>query len=201
MKRTSTVDPPIPSEQYQAVLKELFRIREELQNIQSSRGLPQTSIPRDIEPVIVDPEPISDPAVQEENVEIINEPEQPLPPEDTADSSIPSFMVMTASGPIVPLDKYMELHAKVVTTTDENQRLKRKLAILQENVHQLTDKKASAKEKLKGENLKNAFVDLILNSDLNIEAIPDDVEREIYNFILTQVSVSTSFLKRLFTCS
>ena len=199
----------ISPEQYQAILSELLRIREEVQNLKSTRGLDHTSVPVVVdEPVVVttdEPEPVAEPIP-----EPVAAPAEPVEPaavvtteEPVAVPSLPlpAFASMTGpSGPTVPLDKYMELFAKYVSTQDENLKLRSKNITLQENIKLLGQRKTSKRQKLEGEALKNAIIEIILNSGMNIDAIPDEVEREIYSFLITQISVSTSFLKRFFMC-
>jgi molecular chaperone GrpE (heat shock protein) len=103
----------------------------------------------------------------------------------------------------ITLQQYLGVYSEVIRLKEENLKLRSKLITLQEDLKQWKEKKASKRSKLQGEELKNAFIDLLINSDLNIESIPDEVEREIYSFILNQVSAvaeSTSIIRKLFFC-
>lgn len=86
----------------------------------------------------------------------------------------------------------------------EIQQYKDQLTASQARITELLERNAPRKRQLQSEEIKNAIVELILKSDLNIESIPDSIERELYNFIIDQITVSTGIiasLKRLCTCS
>jgi hypothetical protein len=103
----------------------------------------------------------------------------------------------------VPVEHYLQLYSDLVKTKEENLKLKSKVMVLKEDLRKWREKKTSKQTKLKGEELKNAFIDMMLNSSLNIEAIPDDVEREIYSFIIDQLSfaaTTVSGFKKFFIC-
>lgn len=130
---------------------------------------------------------------------------EPLPPplvEDTLPPQPPQQPQVVAE-PHPPADPYMELYAQYIRLQEENLRLRRKTMRLEEDLKCWSDKKVKKRAKLEGEELKNAIIDIILNSGMNIESIPDDVERELYGFILTQLSNgagAVSCVRRLFFC-
>lgn len=143
---------------------------------------------------VVEPEPLP-PAEPEVYEDIVGE---PLPPVGAVDDP-----PQGAEPPLPPADPYMELYAQYIRLQEENLRLRRKTMRLEEDLKHWKDKKATKRAKLEGEELKNAIVDIILNSGMNIESIPDDVERELYGFILTQLSNgagAVSCVRRLFFC-
>jgi hypothetical protein len=97
----------------------------------------------------------------------------------------------------------LQLYAELVKIKDENHRLKSKVIRLKEDLRKWKEKNTSKQTKLKGDALKNEFIDLLLNSSLNIDSIPDDVEREIYSFIIDQLSFAVntvSGFKKFFIC-
>jgi outer membrane biosynthesis protein TonB len=153
-----------------------------------------------------EPEPQPEPQSQPEpepQPEPQSQPEPEPNPEPQPDIKIEEIALLPAVqstpsyAPTVSLEEYMKIYTNYVKVKEENLKLRSKLITLEETLNNKTTKK----KKIEGENLKNAVIDIILNSNLNIESIPDEVEREIYYFILTQVSNSTSFLKRMFLCA
>lgn len=107
---------------------------------------------------------------------------------------------LIASGNSVTFQQYLSLYTDFIKLKDEHLRLKSKLITTQEDLRKWKENKTSPKTKLQGEDLKNAIIDIILSSGLNIESIPDDLEREIYSVIINQISTSTSMIKRIFFC-
>jgi hypothetical protein len=83
---------------------------------------------------------------------------------------------------------------------DELDRLKQKIMSQDAELHKWKDKLLTKKQKMAGEDLKNELITLILESDLNIEAIPDDMEREIYGFIIDNLASKQSMIKKIFCC-
>lgn len=137
---------------------------------------------------------LSDEETDIEPTPILTEPLVPLP--------VPVDLEPTNILPTVSLDKYMQLFSDHIHLKDENANLRRKLIRLEEDVQRLRDKKTSKRAKLEGEQLKNEIIDMILRSDLNIESIPDSVERELYAFILDFVSGSGTpgCFRKFFMC-
>jgi hypothetical protein len=134
---------------------------------------------------------------------------EPAVVEDEPDTSDVNDVVAELPTPVhtpvaaPPNAEYLQLYTQYVRMQEENVRLRRKVIRLEEDLKQWKEKKTSKRQKLEGEDLKNAIVDIILNSDLNIDSIPDDVEREIYSFIINQISASAgafSCLRKLFVC-
>jgi hypothetical protein len=149
---------------------------------------------------VIEPEPLPEPDAFFLTAES-NAPEdtEPLP---LVEDTLPPQQAVAAD-PQPPADPYMELYAQYIRLQEENLRLRRKTMRLEEDLKHWKDKKATKRAKLEGEELKNAIVDIILNSGMNIESIPDDVERELYGFILTQLSNgagAVSCVRRLFFC-
>jgi hypothetical protein len=121
--------------------------------------------------------------------------------DSTENPSVP--VTPPATSTTIDLQKYMELYADYIRVQDENVKLRRKMITLEEDLKKWTTEKASKKTKLQGEELKNAIVEIILNSSLNIESIPDDVERELYSFLINQISNAAgtvSCFRKFFVC-
>jgi hypothetical protein len=140
-----------------------------------------------------EPEPVWEP---EPEPEPVWEPE----PESTPEQQPPAGVVSAphSSGP------YLQLYTEHIRVQDENVRLRRKVIRLEEDLKQWRSKKATKRAKLEGEELTNAIVDILLRSNLNIESLPDEVEREIYSFIINQISASSgavSCVRKLFFCA
>lgn len=121
-----------------------------------------------------EPEPISN---TEESINIISNPQS-----------------------VITLEQYLKLYADNLRLKEENLKLKSKLITVSEDLKQWKEKKVSKNKKLNSEELKNAVIDIILNSGLNIESIPDEVEREIYNLIINQITNSVGLVRKLFIC-
>jgi hypothetical protein len=83
---------------------------------------------------------------------------------------------------------------------NEIDQLKQKIISQDAELHNWKDKLLTKKQKMSGENLKNELITLILESDLNIEAIPDEVESEIYGFIIDKLADNQSLIKKIFCC-
>ena len=167
--------------------------------------------PKDVRDVVVmaqvvEPEPEFEPQ-QPVVDEPETEPEQPVVDEpELEDEPLEPVMNSVMSTALIPHpdDKYLQLYTEHIRIQEENLRLRRKVIRLEENLKQWQTKKATKKAKLQGEELTNAIVDIILKSNLNIESLPDDVERELYSFIINQISGATgtvSCLRKLFFCA
>lgn len=166
--------------------------------------------PKDVRDVVVmaqvvEPEPEFEPQ-QPVVDEPEPEPEQPLSEPELEDEPLEPVMNSVMSTALIPHpdDKYLQLYTEHIRIQEENLRLRRKVIRLEENLKQWQTKKATKKAKLQGEELTNAIVDIILKSNLNIESLPDDVERELYSFIINQISGATgtvSCLRKLFFCA
>jgi hypothetical protein len=167
--------------------------------------------PKDVRDVVVmaqvvEPEPEFEPQ-QPVVDEPETEPEQPVVDEpELEDEPLEPVMNSVMSTALIPHpdDKYLQLYTEHIRIQEENLRLRRKVIRLEENLKQWQTKKATKKAKLQGEELTNAIVDIILRSNLNIESLPDDVERELYSFIINQISGATgtvSCLRKLFFCA
>jgi hypothetical protein len=146
--------------------------------------------------------------VVEPTIETFEEPssiEPELTEEPSPDALVPVIPELepTSTLPTVTLDKYMQLFSDHIHLKDENANLRRKIIRLEEDMKRLRDKKATKKSKIEGEQLKNEIIDMILRSDLNIQSVPDSVERELYAFILDFLSGSGApgCFRKLFTCS
>lgn len=217
----------ISQEQYSNLYAELLKVREELQALNNKRGFDHTSVPenhyepvQEIEPIqeyitepvqVQEPEPTPIPEpIQEYIPETPVQTQEPEPVQEYIPEPIPvqtqepepiiqSDPVYSTPNyaPTVSLEQYMKVYTDYVKVKEENLKLKSKLINFEESFKN----KISKRKKIEGEELKNAIVDIILNSNLNIEAIPDDVEREIYQFVLTQISNSSSLIKKFFWCS
>lgn len=131
-----------------------------------------------------------------------------LPPfPETLAEDVPVNLIDPAqpsgSSSSVEFQTYMKLYAEYIRVQDENVKLRRKMITLEEDLKKWTMEKASKKAKLQGEELKNAIVDILLNSSLNIESIPDEVERELYSFLINQISNAAgtvSCFRKFFVC-
>ena len=166
--------------------------------------------PKDVRDVVVmaqvvEPEPEFEPQQP-----VVDEPEpeleQPLSEPELEGEPLEPVMNSVMSAALIPHpdDKYLQLYTEHIRIQEENLRLRRKVIRLEENLKQWQTKKATKKAKLQGEELTNAIVDIILKSNLNIESLPDDVERELYSFIINQISGATgtvSCLRKLFFCA
>jgi hypothetical protein len=81
----------------------------------------------------------------------------------------------------ITLESYLKLYEQKLRLEHEVIQLKNKLFEAQIKLENNVVNKPNATE------LKDKLIDLLLESPLNIESIPDDVERQIYRFILEQL--------------
>lgn len=144
---------------------------------------------RDIEPI------------KREEVIVIedDEPIVPIVPIDPPTTSTTPQIIPI--GEPVPFQQYLTMYTEYLRIKEDNIKLRSKLITTQEDLKQWKESKTNKKTKLQGEELKNAVIDIIMNSDLNIESIPDELERELYSLIINQITTSTSLIKRFIFCS
>lgn len=128
------------------------------------------------------------------------EPTEPAPEPESEPEPAPEPV---PSGVTSPEDKYLRLYTEHIRIQDENVRLRRKVIRLEEDLKRWRNKKTTKKARLEGEELTNAIVDIILSSSLNIENLPDEVERELYSYIINQITTSSGSgcLRKLFFCA
>jgi hypothetical protein len=148
--------------------------------------------PPEPEPVqsLPEPEPVQSPP-EPEPVQSPPEPEPVQSPPEPEPVQSPPEPINNINNNIT-LQEHLKLYAEYVKIKDENVSLRRKILTLEENLRIVRNRKSSKKKKLEGEEIKNAIIDILLNSSLNIDAIPDEVEREIYGFIMDQVAKTSS---------
>jgi hypothetical protein len=121
-------------------------------------------------------------------------PTPPLEPEPEPEIEITtepeSLTVPDLTAPNVPMAIYLQLYREHINLQNELLKVKRQVINLQTEQSQWLKKKETPNAK----ELKEKFIDLILDSPLNIESIDDQTERQIYMFILTQLDgiISTS---------
>jgi hypothetical protein len=95
---------------------------------------------------------------------------------DSEDTTIPSIIPSE-----ITLEAYLKLFEQKIKLEHEVIQLKNKLFEAQVKLENKVVNKPNATE------LKDKLIDLLIESPLNIESIPDDVERQIYRFILEQL--------------
>lgn len=117
-------------------------------------------------------------------------------PSQSADNSIAALQSQ--------LEALKETNSKLMhdkmNYADEVNALKVKIMKQDEELHRWKDKLLTKKEKLVGEDLKNELITLILDSELNIDQVPDDVERQIYGFLLDKLASNRGVFTKLFCC-
>ena len=134
---------------------------------------------------------------QSSTIQPIGTDSPPLPP------TVPDlYSPSTAPGPTVPTQQIDDLvvsseKMKIRTLEATINQLLQQNEALQQEIVQIKTSRLSRQKQLKGEQLKNAILEVILKSDMNIQSIPDSVEREIYSFIIDQISNSAGILSRL----
>jgi hypothetical protein len=129
---------------------------------------------------------------------------EPVPAQVIEEDVAPPSLVVPTPDMTFTFEQYMQLYAEKIRIKEENLQLRRKMIRLEEDLKQWKDKQTTKRNKLQGEELKNAVIDILLNSSLNIESIPDDVEREIYSFIINQIAFGAGAVgcfRKLFLCS
>lgn len=114
---------------------------------------------------------------------------QSVPQSVPRDSSPASAPLEALPPSMVDVDRYIKLYDAYVKIQNENFRLQRNIVLLEDAIQRASVK---TKSRLEGDELKDAFVDLLLQSSLNLESIPDDVERKIYHFVLNQISTAST---------
>lgn len=122
------------------------------------------------------------------------------PETESVSNTEESINIISNPQSVITLEQYLKLYTDNLKLKEENLKLKSKLITTQEDLKQWKEKKVSKNKKLNSEELKNAVIDIILNSGLNIESIPDEVEREIYNLIINQITNSVGLVRKLFIC-
>jgi hypothetical protein len=95
---------------------------------------------------------------------------------DSEDTTIPNIIPSE-----ITLEAYLKLFEQKIKLEHEVIQLKNKLFEAQVKLENKVVNKPNATE------LKDKLIDLLIESPLNIESIPDDVERQIYRFILEQL--------------
>jgi hypothetical protein len=210
-KKSKTYSPSIPEPAVQSldeqVESEPESLDEQEESVQESLDEQEESLDEEsvdeksVQEESVQEESLNEESMEESQLDINTHPNMP----PTTSPFQPEIIHESISGQNqVELKKYLKLYADLVKTKEENFKLKSKVIMLKEDLKQLQSKKTSRKAKLQGEELKNAFIDIILNSSLNIDSIPDDVEREIYSFIINQVTNTAnvvSGIRKFFVCS
>jgi hypothetical protein len=81
----------------------------------------------------------------------------------------------------ITLEAYLKLFEQKIKLENELIQMKNKLFEAQFKLQNKVNNNPNATE------LKDKLIELLLESPLNIESIPDDVERQIYRFILEQL--------------
>jgi len=111
----------------------------------------------------------------------------PVPADDTGGVQMSPPPAPALVG-MVEVERYVKLYDSYVRLREDNFRLQRKILQVEHSLQSAS----APRPRLQGDELKDALIDLLLHSSLNVESVPDDVERQIYQFVLNQISTATT---------